>query len=86
MKAEKSIFEHGVHQRGLRAHGSEFDPRVEELFRKHAGVGCPIICGGPAGGHRLACWASVSGAMRGAHRVLLITNLSVATRGDGVLL
>jgi hypothetical protein len=31
MKAEKGIFEHGVHQRGLRAHGSEFDPRVKEL-------------------------------------------------------
>jgi hypothetical protein len=54
MKAEKSIFEHSVHQRRLRAYGSEFDPRVEELFRKHAAAGRPCISGGSAGNHRLA--------------------------------
>ena len=34
MKAEKGIFEHGVHQRRLRAHDRQPDPRVEELFRR----------------------------------------------------
>jgi hypothetical protein len=53
LKAEKGIFEHGVHQRGLRAHGSEFDPRVEELFRSHADIGRPLIPGGPVGRRRL---------------------------------
>jgi len=32
IRAEKSIFEHGVHQRRLRTHGGEFDPQVKELF------------------------------------------------------
>jgi hypothetical protein len=54
IKAEKSIFEHSVHQRRLRAHGSEFDSRVEELFRKHAAAGGPLISAGPAGDQRLA--------------------------------
>ena len=54
MKAEKSIFEHSVHQRRLRAYGSEFDPRVEELFRKHAAAGRPRISGGSAGNYRPA--------------------------------
>ena len=43
MKAEKSVFEHSVHQRRLRAHCGEFDPTVEELFRKHAGAGGALV-------------------------------------------
>jgi hypothetical protein len=54
MKAEKRIFEHGVHQCRLRAHGSEFDSTVEELFRKRAAIGGLFIGGGSTGGHELA--------------------------------
>ena len=54
MKAEKSIFEHSVHQRCLRTDEGEIDPRIKQLFRKHAGAGCALIRGGTAGGHRLA--------------------------------
>jgi hypothetical protein len=82
MKAEKSIFEHSIHQRRLRADGSEFDPRVEELFRKHAVVGWPLICGGSAGGDRLASLPLASGDIRGGHSVLLITNRSLARRAS----
>jgi len=54
MKAEKRIFEHSVHQCRLGAYGCEFDSRVEELFRKQAAIGRPLICGGSTGGHELA--------------------------------
>ena len=50
LKAEKSIFEHSVHQRGLRAHGSETDPGVEKPIKKHAVAGRPLIRGGSPGG------------------------------------
>jgi hypothetical protein len=53
MKAEKSIFEHCVHQRRLRAHGSEFDPRVEELLWRYTDIGRLFIPGLPASGHSL---------------------------------
>jgi hypothetical protein len=43
IKAEKSNFEHGVHQRRLRTHGREFDPRVEELFLQHAVFRWPVV-------------------------------------------
>jgi len=65
MKADKSIFEYSVHQCPLRAHGSEFDPRVEKLFRKHAAAGGPLISAGPAGDQPLA---SVSGRCAGLQR------------------
>src|SRR6266545_3494651 len=39
LKAEKSIFEYGVHQCRLRAHGSEFDPIVQELLRQCVVIG-----------------------------------------------
>jgi hypothetical protein len=45
MKTEKSIFEHSLHQRRLRARDSEFDPRVEELLWQHANIGRPLIPG-----------------------------------------
>jgi len=54
MKAEKRIFEHSVHQCRLGAYGCEFDSRVEELFRKQATIGGPLIGGGSTGGHELA--------------------------------
>ena len=34
MKAEKCVFEHSIHQGGLRAHRGELDSCVEELFGK----------------------------------------------------
>jgi hypothetical protein len=54
MQAEKRIFEHGVHQSRLGAHGCEFDSRVEELFRKQAAIGGPLIGDGSTGRHELA--------------------------------
>ena len=54
LKAEKGIFEHGVHQRGLRAHDRQPDPRVEELLRQCAVIGRPLISGGPVGRRRLS--------------------------------
>lgn len=43
VKAAKGIFEHSVHQRRLRAHFSPADLRFENLFRKHADIGRPLI-------------------------------------------
>ena len=53
MKAKKSIFEHSVHQRRLRAYGSEFDPRVEELLWPYTDIGRPFITGVPVWRRRL---------------------------------
>lgn len=52
-KANESIFEHSVHQRRLRAHGGEFDPRVEELLWQYADMGRPLIPGVPVCRRRL---------------------------------
>jgi hypothetical protein len=54
LKAEQGIFEHSVHQRGLRAHGSKFDPRVKELSWRHADSGRPLIPGSPGGRRSLS--------------------------------
>jgi hypothetical protein len=54
MKAEKRIFEHGVHQCRLGANGYELNPRVEKLFSKEAVVVGPLICGGSTGGYNWA--------------------------------
>src|SRR3990172_6738188 len=80
LKAEKGIFEHGVHQRGLRAHDRQPDPRVEELLWQCAVIGRPLVCRGSASGHRPAGMALVSGVLRIVHSVLLITYLPAATR------
>lgn len=47
MKTEEGIFEHRVHQRRLRAHFNPADRRVEELFRKRADIGRPLVPGIP---------------------------------------
>jgi hypothetical protein len=47
LKTEEGIFEYRVHQRGLWAHFQWADPRVEELFRKPANIGRPLVPGIP---------------------------------------
>jgi hypothetical protein len=63
-KREKGIFEHSVHQRGLRAQRSEFDPKVEELLWQYAVIGRPLRCPSLASGRRPACLALVGGCVQ----------------------
>src|SRR4029453_15883978 len=55
MKAEEGIFEHRVHQRRLRTHFNPADRRVEELFRKRADIGRPLVTGVPVPRCRPGC-------------------------------
>ena len=71
MKAEKGIFEHGIHQGRLRTHGSELDARVEELFGKHGFLDRSIIDCGSACRPALPRPAPLGGAIGVAHSALL---------------
>jgi hypothetical protein len=53
LKTQEGIFEYRIHQRRLRAHFSEFDPRVEELLWQYADIGPSIIPGVPVCRRRL---------------------------------
>ena len=47
VKAEEGIFEHPIHQCGLRAHLGEADLIIKELFRLHTDIGRPVVPRGP---------------------------------------
>jgi len=45
LETQEGIFEHGVHQRGFRAHSDQADPGVEELFRSQGCIVRPLVPG-----------------------------------------
>jgi hypothetical protein len=53
VKAEEGIFEHPIHQCGLRAYLGEADLIIKELFRLHTDIGRPVVPRGPVGRHRM---------------------------------